>query len=151
MWICSQLLHHMHCILQMPTCTSPAHSMTHRSYVTCLGTHCRLAMVSMLCDMSWEFLHVCQAVPCRYHHTLWDRCWWTDVILPEIMRASRSDWQHLLKFEHCMRSATMNLDVFVQTAWAHLDIAGAAWDHNQKLATGFGASTLAEWAISQGQ
>lgn len=67
------------------------------------------------------------------------------------MRASHSDWQHLLKFEHCMRCATMNLDVFVQTAWAHLDIAGAAWDHNQKLATGFGASTLAEWAISQGQ
>ncbi len=39
----------------------------------------------------------------------------------------------------------------LQTSWAHLDIAGAAWDHKAHHATGFGAQTLAEWAISQGQ
>lgn len=39
----------------------------------------------------------------------------------------------------------------MQIPWAHLDIAGAAWDFKTKQATGFGASTLAEWAISQGR
>lgn len=39
----------------------------------------------------------------------------------------------------------------LQIPWAHLDIAGAAWDHKAHIATGFGAQTLAEWAISQGQ
>jgi len=39
----------------------------------------------------------------------------------------------------------------LQIPWAHLDIAGAAWDHKAHHATGFGAQTLAEWAISQGQ
>lgn len=40
---------------------------------------------------------------------------------------------------------------FEKIPWAHLDIAGAAWDHKAHIATGFGAQTLAEWAISQGQ
>ncbi len=39
----------------------------------------------------------------------------------------------------------------LEIPWAHLDIAGAAWDHKAHHATGFGAQTLAEWAISQGQ
>ena len=39
----------------------------------------------------------------------------------------------------------------MQIPWAHLDIAGAAWDHKAHIATGFGAQTLAEWAIEQGQ
>lgn len=40
---------------------------------------------------------------------------------------------------------------FEKIPWAHLDIAGAAWDHKAHHATGFGAQTLAEWAISRGQ
>eukprot|EP00884_Botryococcus_braunii_P010304 jgi/Botrbrau1/19275/Bobra.0073s0022.1 len=34
--------------------------------------------------------------------------------------------------------------------WAHIDIAGPCWVDKQGGATGFGASTLAEWTISQG-
>ncbi len=49
--------------------------------------------------------------------------------------------------------STVDYKVFcmLQIPWAHLDIAGAAWDHKAHHATGFGAQTLAEWAISQGQ
>lgn len=31
--------------------------------------------------------------------------------------------------------------------WGHIDIAGPAWVEKQGGATGFGASTLAEWAL----
>ena len=37
-----------------------------------------------------------------------------------------------------------------QVEWAHLDIAGPCWDDKAGGATGFGALTLAEWAIAQG-
>jgi leucyl aminopeptidase len=37
-----------------------------------------------------------------------------------------------------------------QVAWAHIDIAGPAWDEKAGGATGYGALTLAEWAIAQG-
>lgn len=33
--------------------------------------------------------------------------------------------------------------------WAHLDIAGPVWDEKAGLPTGYGAATLAEWAIGQ--
>lgn len=35
--------------------------------------------------------------------------------------------------------------------WAHLDIAGPVWDEKLGGATGFGATTLATWAIAQGK
>ncbi len=50
----------------------------------------------------------------------------------------------------CLHCGLKNCCV-LQIPWAHLDIAGAAWDHKAHHATGFGAQTLAEWAISQGQ
>ena len=37
-----------------------------------------------------------------------------------------------------------------QVSWSHLDIAGPVWDDKLGGATGFGAQTLAEWAIAQG-
>lgn len=37
-----------------------------------------------------------------------------------------------------------------QVEWAHIDIAGPAWDEKAGGATGFGALTLAEWAAAQG-
>lgn len=39
----------------------------------------------------------------------------------------------------------------VQVEWAHLDIAGPAWNDKQGGATGFGAHVLTEWAVAQGQ
>ena len=39
----------------------------------------------------------------------------------------------------------------MQVEWAHVDIAGPAWDEKAGGATGFGAATLAEWAIAQGK
>ena len=41
--------------------------------------------------------------------------------------------------------------LFWQVEWAHLDIAGPCWDDKAGGATGFGALTLAEWAIAQGK
>lgn len=35
--------------------------------------------------------------------------------------------------------------------WAHLDIAGPVWDEKANLPTGYGASLLAHWAISQAE
>lgn len=35
------------------------------------------------------------------------------------------------------------------TAWAHLDIAGPAWDDAAGGATGFGVATLVEWALAR--
>jgi len=35
-------------------------------------------------------------------------------------------------------------------AHAHVDIAGPAWDNKASIATGMGATTLAEWACAQG-
>jgi leucyl aminopeptidase len=37
-----------------------------------------------------------------------------------------------------------------QVAHAHVDIAGPAWDNKASIATGMGATTLAEWACAQG-
>ncbi|KAK9812763.1 hypothetical protein WJX72_003306 [[Myrmecia] bisecta] len=51
-------------------------------------------------------------------------------------------------------TAALFLEKFVDTdkvQWAHIDIAGPAWDDKLGGATGFGAQTLAQWAISQGQ
>ena len=39
----------------------------------------------------------------------------------------------------------------MQTQWVHLDIAGPCWDDKAGGATGFGALTLAEWAVAQGR
>ena len=33
--------------------------------------------------------------------------------------------------------------------WAHCDMAGPVWDHTANHATGFGAATLAAWAMMQ--
>ena len=33
--------------------------------------------------------------------------------------------------------------------WAHLDIAGVAYDGDRKIGTGFGVSTLVKWVLSQ--
>jgi len=45
----------------------------------------------------------------------------------------------------------VNLFPLMQVEWAHVDIAGPAWDDKAGGATGFGATTLAEWAIAQGK
>lgn len=37
-----------------------------------------------------------------------------------------------------------------QVGYAHVDIAGPAWDNKASIATGMGATTLAEWACAQG-
>lgn len=37
------------------------------------------------------------------------------------------------------------------TSWAHLDIAGPAWDDAAGGATGFGVATLTEWALARGR
>ncbi|BDA51345.1 Leucine aminopeptidase 2, chloroplastic [Coccomyxa sp. Obi] len=50
-------------------------------------------------------------------------------------------------------TAALFLREFVDTdkvEWAHVDIAGPAWDEKAGGATGFGALTLAEWAAAQG-
>ncbi|GAX85907.1 hypothetical protein CEUSTIGMA_g13323.t1 [Chlamydomonas eustigma] len=49
-------------------------------------------------------------------------------------------------------TAALFLEQFIKEGveWAHLDIAGPVWDEKANLPTGFGASTLAEWAMSQG-
>lgn len=44
----------------------------------------------------------------------------------------------------------MRTDSCKQVEWAHVDIAGPAWDEKAGGATGFGALTLAEWAAAQG-
>lgn len=48
-------------------------------------------------------------------------------------------------------TAALFLKQFVkdEVDWAHLDIAGPVWDEKAGLPTGFGATTLAEWAIGQ--
>ena len=43
----------------------------------------------------------------------------------------------------------MRWGIVRQVEWAHVDIAGPAWDEKAGGATGFGATTLAEWAIGQ--
>ncbi len=48
-------------------------------------------------------------------------------------------------------SYKVNLFPLMQVEWAHVDIAGPAWDEKAGGATGFGATTLAEWAIAQGK
>ncbi|EIE19999.1 hypothetical protein COCSUDRAFT_54513 [Coccomyxa subellipsoidea C-169] len=50
-------------------------------------------------------------------------------------------------------TAALFLREFVDTdkvEWAHVDIAGPAWDEKAGGATGFGALTLAQWAAAQG-
>ena len=37
----------------------------------------------------------------------------------------------------------------MQVEWAHIDIAGPAWDEKQGQATGFGAAVLAEWVLKE--
>lgn len=41
------------------------------------------------------------------------------------------------------------LPVLLKVEWAHIDIAGPAWDEKQGQATGFGAAVLAKWLVSQ--
>jgi leucyl aminopeptidase len=50
-------------------------------------------------------------------------------------------------------TAALFLQAFVArgTSWAHLDVAGPAWDDAAGLPTGFGAATLAEWVLAQAQ
>jgi leucyl aminopeptidase len=51
-------------------------------------------------------------------------------------------------------TAALFLKEFVATdkvEWCHLDIAGPAWQEKAGGATGFGAQTLAEWAVAQGK
>ena len=44
-------------------------------------------------------------------------------------------------------TAALFLKEFIRegTAWAHLDVAGPAWDEAAGLPTGFGTATLVEW------
>lgn len=44
-------------------------------------------------------------------------------------------------------TAALFLQEFIEegTQWAHLDVAGPAWDDAACLPTGFGAATLAQW------
>ncbi len=37
----------------------------------------------------------------------------------------------------------------MQVQWAHIDIAGPAWDEKQGQATGFGAAVLAKWIMHE--
>lgn len=48
-------------------------------------------------------------------------------------------------------TAALFLKQFVkdEVEWAHLDLAGPVWDEKAGLPTGFGAATLAEWAMGQ--
>jgi leucyl aminopeptidase len=48
-------------------------------------------------------------------------------------------------------TAALFLNEFVaeDTQWAHLDIAGPAWDEAAGLPTGFGAAALAEWLLAR--
>eukprot|EP00882_Tetradesmus_deserticola_P025810 GHRQ01028379.1.p1 GENE.GHRQ01028379.1~~GHRQ01028379.1.p1 ORF type:complete len:186 (+),score=91.51 GHRQ01028379.1:794-1351(+) len=50
-------------------------------------------------------------------------------------------------------TAALFLHEFVSAgaAWAHLDVAGPAWDDDAGLPTGFGAATLTEWLLGQQQ
>ena len=47
-------------------------------------------------------------------------------------------------------TANTSVVLWVQVEWAHVDIAGPAWDEKAGGATGFGALTLAQWAAAQG-
>ena len=48
-------------------------------------------------------------------------------------------------------TAALYLKEFVpeKTAWAHIDMAGPVWDEKNGGATGYGVSTLAQYAVSQ--
>eukprot|EP00798_Chlamydomonas_sp_ICE-L_P006676 gene6676-3341_t len=50
-------------------------------------------------------------------------------------------------------TAALFLNQFINEGveWAHVDMAGPVWDDKAALATGWGASTLAMWAIGQGK
>jgi leucyl aminopeptidase len=51
-------------------------------------------------------------------------------------------------------TAALFLQQYVDTEkvqWAHIDIAGTAWDDKLGGATGYGAALLAQWAILEGQ
>ncbi len=39
--------------------------------------------------------------------------------------------------------------VLANTQWAHVDIAGPAFDSEKGLGTGFAAATLAQWVLAQ--
>ncbi|KAI8465780.1 MAG: peptidase M17, leucyl aminopeptidase [Monoraphidium minutum] len=49
-------------------------------------------------------------------------------------------------------TAALFLKEFVRegTRWAHLDVAGPAWDDAASLPTGYGAAVLAEWLLARG-
>lgn len=48
-------------------------------------------------------------------------------------------------------TAALFLKEFINkdVAWAHLDMAGPVWDEKAGLPTGYGAATLAHWAVAQ--
>jgi leucyl aminopeptidase len=50
-------------------------------------------------------------------------------------------------------TAALLLQAFVSrgTSWAHLDVAGPAWDDAAGLPTGCGAATLTEWLLAHVQ
>jgi leucyl aminopeptidase len=50
-------------------------------------------------------------------------------------------------------TAALFLQEFISegTQWAHLDVAGPAWNDSTSLPTGFGAATLAQWVDSLAQ
>ena len=78
------------------------------------------------------------------------------------LRLQLADIVHLSAYSQCSREPSSKLPVqpkiashvFIsvplQVEWAHVDIAGPAWDEKAGGATGFGALTLAEWAAKQG-
>lgn len=41
------------------------------------------------------------------------------------------------------------MKLLVQVEWAHIDIAGPAWDEKQGQATGFGSAVLAKWVMKE--
>lgn len=50
-------------------------------------------------------------------------------------------------------TAALFLQEFISegTQWAHLDVAGPAWNEAANVPTGFGAATLAQWVDSVAQ